>query len=91
MRITTTQSTNIMVTHNAERETLVDLYDIIYGFRGDTQYCLNLPTQKNPEITLIFITNMEVSENGVTDDSFEESVQQFIETLTDAGFTVLEN
>lgn len=80
-----------MVTHNADRETLVDLYDIIYGFRGDTQYCLNLPAQENPEITFIYITNMEVSENGVTDDSFEESVQQFIETLQDAGFTVLEN
>lgn len=91
MRITTTQSTNIMVTHNADRDTLVDLYDIIHGFSLDTQYCLNLPAQENPEITFIYITNMEVSTNGVTDDSFEESVQQFIETLKDAGFTVLEN
>lgn len=91
MHITITQSTNVMVSHNAERETLVDLYGIIDGFRGDTGYSINLPQLPNPEITLIYISNLEVNENGVTDDSFEESVQQFIEALQDAGFTVLEN
>lgn len=91
MRITTTQSTNIMVTHNAERETLVDLYDVIDGFRAETGYCINLPPSANPELTIIYISNLEVNEDGVMDDTFGEAVQQFIETLQDEEFTVLEN
>lgn len=88
MQITTTQSTNISVHHNVDRETLVDLYDTIDGFRSDSGYCINLPITRNPELTSIFISNIEVNENGVIDDSFEESVQQFIESLEDIGFKV---
>lgn len=91
MHITITQNTNVMVSHNADRDTLVDLYDIIHRFRDDTGYSINLPALPNPELTLIYISNLEVNQNGVTDDSFEESVQQLIESLQDAGFTVLEN
>lgn len=84
--ITTTQSTSVSVTHNSSKETVTDLYELIDGFRQDTCYCIQL--QMTSYGTEIYLTNMEVSESGEVDDTFQDAVQQLIESLEDLDFTV---
>lgn len=85
--ITTTQSTHINVAHNGEKDTLSELHEMVDGFFHDTGYCLNLYMVQNG--TNIYITNMEVSQSGEADDSFQDAVQMFEESLEDAGFRIV--
>lgn len=84
--ITTTQSTSLTVLHDGLKGTVRDLLNFIDGIQGDTGYCIY--STIIPGGTELYFTNMEVSESGETDDSFQEVIQQFQESLEDLGFTV---
>lgn len=88
MLVTVIQSTNVTVTHNTDKETLTDLYDVIDIFRQNTGVSISLPIQSDPTRTVIYVSFMDVSETGEADDSFQDSVLQLVDSLEDAGFTV---